>query len=62
MKRLDGKFSIERQIVLEAQPCPAPLSRDADAYVAWLRWSGDEQHRHLTVCDSDAEGAFKVYR
>ena len=34
----------------------------SDNYVAWLRWSGDEQHRHLVVCDSNSEGAFKVYR
>lgn len=33
-----------------------------DNYVAWLRWSGDAEHRHLVTCDSDSEGAFKVYR
>jgi hypothetical protein len=31
-------------------------------YTAWLRWAGDTQHRHLVLCDSDAPGAFKVYR
>jgi Lar family restriction alleviation protein len=35
---------------------------DEEVYVAWLRWAGDENHRHLVVCDSDDERAFKVYR
>jgi len=35
---------------------------DEEVYVAWLRWTGDENHRHLIVCDSDDERAFKVYR
>lgn len=38
-----------------------PLPKD-DNYVAWLCWAGDESHRHLKVCDSDTQGAFKVYR
>ncbi len=35
---------------------------NSDNYVAWLRWSGDENHRHLVVCDSDSDSAFKVFR
>lgn len=35
---------------------------ESDDYVAFLRWSGDQEHRHLVVCDSDAPGAFRVYR
>ena len=30
----------------------------ADGYVAWLRWTGYTYE----TCDSDDEGAFKVYR
>ena len=35
---------------------------DDDNYVAFLRWAGDTQHRHLVLCNSDDERAFKVYR
>jgi len=31
-------------------------------HVAYLRWAGDGEHKYLVLCDSDAEGAFKVYR
>lgn len=31
-------------------------------HVGWLRFSGDQQHRHLVVCDSDDQGAFRVYQ
>lgn len=41
----------------------APSSHNNDDYVAWLRYkhhpNGDTS---IHVCDSDAEGAFKVYR
>jgi len=37
-------------------------SSDDDTYVAWLRWAGDEKHRHLVICDSDSLGAFRVWR
>jgi hypothetical protein len=33
-----------------------------DEYIAWMRWAGDTNHRHLALCDSDSPGAFKVYR
>jgi hypothetical protein len=44
--------------------CPKPPLAKSDDYIAWLRWVGatDDPHRHLQICDSDAEGAFKVYR
>jgi hypothetical protein len=48
--------------------CPKPpltkMQRGSDKYIAWLRWVGntDDPHRHLQICDSDAEGSFKVYR
>jgi hypothetical protein len=32
------------------------------SHVAYLRWAGDGEHKYLVLCDSDAEGAFKVYR
>lgn len=35
---------------------------EPDDYVAWLRWTGDQDHRRLAVCDSDDAGAFRVYR
>jgi hypothetical protein len=35
---------------------------DDDSYVAWLRYRAHYAHQHLVVCDSDAPGAFKVYR
>lgn len=34
------------------------LLRDRGNYVAWLRWDGDT----FEMCDSDDEGAFRVYR
>ena len=34
-----------------------------DDYVAWMRYEHyDEQPTHIMLCDSDEEGAFKVYR
>jgi hypothetical protein len=35
-----------------------------DDYVAWMRFAHrtDNQQPYLQICDSDAEGAFKVYR
>ncbi len=39
-----------------------PISGTSEDYVAWLCWRGDETHRHLVLCDSDSDGAFKVYR
>ena len=40
-------------------PCPKPpLPKPADDYVAWCRYSG----KSIVTCDSDAEGAFRVYR
>ena len=35
---------------------------ESDDYVAFLCWTGDQEHRHLVVCDSDYPGAFRVYR
>ncbi len=33
-------------------------------YIGWARWRrrGDNQQAYLSICDSDAEGAFKIYR
>lgn len=31
-------------------------------HVAWLRYSGTGAYRTINTCDSDDEGAFKVYR
>ncbi len=45
-------------------PCPKPPLQHAeptsgpDDHVAWCRWNG----RTYVTCDSDADGAFKVYR
>jgi hypothetical protein len=33
-----------------------------DQYVAFLKWSGSGDNRHLALCDSNAPEAFKVYR
>jgi hypothetical protein len=41
-----------------AAPQPPAGKGMEDNYVAWLRWNG----RTWTACDSDAKGAFKVYR
>jgi hypothetical protein len=49
-------LDLEKRHDLPFQPEPS------DNYVAWLRWDGDAEHRHLVVCNSDAPGAFKVYR
>jgi hypothetical protein len=32
---------------------------ESDDYVAWLRWNSNGC---IVICDSDSEGAFKVYR
>ena len=38
----------------------------SDDYIGWARWrhrgQGDNEQPYLAWCDSDAEGAFKVYR
>lgn len=39
-------------------PCPKPPLPTQDDYVAWCRYTG----RSIVTCDSDAEGAFRVYR
>ncbi len=33
-------------------------------YIGWARWRhrGDNHQAYLSICDSDAEGAFKIYR
>jgi hypothetical protein len=41
---------------------PVQPAGDVDDYVAWLCWRGNDSHRHLVLCDSDADGAFKIYR
>jgi hypothetical protein len=46
------------QGVALAAPQPPAGKGVEDNYVAWLRWNG----RTWTACDSDAKGAFKVYR
>jgi hypothetical protein len=34
----------------------------SDDYVAWLRYVHEGERTRIVVCDSDAPGAFKVYR
>lgn len=36
--------------------------RNSDDYVAWLRYVHEGERTRIVVCDSDAKGAFKVYR
>lgn len=45
-------------------PCPKPpLPKiEDDNYVAFLRFRNQGERQWIEVCDSDAEGAFKVYR
>ncbi len=43
-------------------PCAAiPVLADDD-YVAWLRYIRHGERTTIAVCDSDAPGAFRVYR
>lgn len=48
-----------RHIVGKAYP-----ALDWENYVGWacFRYRGDNQQPYLTICDSDAFGAFKIYR
>ncbi len=41
-------------------PCAAIT--EGDNYIAWLRYVRDGERTRIVVCDSDAIGAFKVYR
>jgi hypothetical protein len=56
---LDGKAS---GLLIAAQMLPDNYIMEGLDYLAWARWAGDTQHRHLALCDSDADGAFKIYR
>jgi hypothetical protein len=38
------------------------MSSARDNYVCWVRYKGENDWRTLVTCDSDAKGAFKVYR
>lgn len=52
--------------VLRAAPSPAAVgTAEADDYVAWCRYDFTNEETTgttISVCDSDAPGAFKVYR
>jgi hypothetical protein len=43
-----------------ARKIPPPATDDN--YVAWLRFKRSGEYTQVVVCDSDAPGAFKVYR
>jgi hypothetical protein len=51
-----------KAVLAEREQPPVQPAGDVDDYVAWLCWRGNDSHRHLVLCDSDADGAFKVYR
>jgi hypothetical protein len=53
-------FVQDRIAALEAEN--ARLQGSGDDYIAWLRWGGENFRRYLVLCDSDSEGAFKVFR
>ncbi len=54
---------IERKLAGEdtGAAIKARLNSYADDYIGWARYVGEPLTR-LTLCDSDADGAFKVYR
>jgi hypothetical protein len=43
-------------------PLPKATASENDNYIAWMRISGEGTRQGYSLCDSDAEGAFKVYR
>jgi hypothetical protein len=51
-----------KAVLAEREQPPVQPAGDVDDYVAWLCWRGNDSHRHLVLCDSDADGAFKIYR
>jgi hypothetical protein len=51
-----------KAVLAEREQPPVQPAGDVDDYLAWLCWRGNDSHRHLVLCDSDADGAFKVYR
>lgn len=59
-----GASEAQTNASIKASELSTAIARliDGDDYVAWARWAGDLKHRRLQLCDSDAEGAFKVYR
>ena len=58
----DHIIAAYRRGLAEREGAPVQPAGDVDDYVAWLCWRGNDSHRHLVLCDSDADGAFKVYR
>jgi hypothetical protein len=60
---VDGVKSAVAEI-LKLRETAAPAQNIDDDYVAWMRFAHrtDNQQPYLQICDSDAEGAFKVYR
>jgi hypothetical protein len=64
--RLDGYMDWEPDKAAPKTGQPVDAVEQALAwrgdYVAWLRFAGDSEHRHLVLCGSGDECAFRVYR
>lgn len=67
VEKLPADTRLTRAVILlgEAQRKVADFIDNCDddgQHVAYLRSRGSGARRHLQICDSGAEGAFKVYR
>ncbi len=54
----------ETQAVRLARAHLELLDKMNEDYIGWARWRrrGDNHQAYISICDSDAEGAFKIYR